>query len=157
MQSVQIFNTRAQDIPVAGLGFVAAGTRKDGYITQSLFDASFRDYVEKAALQGMVIRDGASEYTPTGYALITTTATMAAATRTAVVTAGANYVLTLRAANSYAAGTILYFYFDLAGAFTATITAAGADTIGGGTTLALNNANKIRRIQTDGVSAWTVV
>lgn len=157
MQSVQIFNMRASAIPVEGLGFVPANTRKDGFITQSLFDASFEEYRTKAAAQGMLIRDAASLYTPTGYVLVTTTASLATSTRCVVATAGATYVLTLMAANAVPAGTIVYFMFDGGGAFQATLTRAGSDTINGGTTLALNVANPVRRLQSNGVSAWVAV
>ena len=158
MQSVQVFNARAYATSIAGLGKVSAASRRNGFINGIVFDDNFLAYVNRAASYGVLVRDAASLYTPTGYVLHTAVSALATTTRFAVATsASADYVLTLMAASAVAANTIVYFYFE-SGGFAANITRAGSDTVdGAATALALNTGTPVRRLQSDGVSAWISV
>lgn len=158
MQSVQVFNARAGATAIAGLGRIAAETRRNGFINSIEFDNNFLAYTTRCALSGILVRDAAGLYTPTGYVLHTAVSALATSTRFAVATsAAANYVLTLMAASAVPADTIVYFFFE-SGGFAANITRAGADTIDGAAlALALNTGTPVRRLKSDGVSAWTSV
>lgn len=157
MQAVEILNARALGTSIRGLGGVAAGASRSGYINQITFDDDFIAYKDRSASAGILVRDPGASYTPSAYEAITAIATLADATRFAgVSSASGNYALTLMAASAVPAGTVVYFFHETGGN-TVTITRAGADTIDGGTTLALNTANPVRRLQSDGVSAWTSV
>ncbi len=159
MQNLKVMNARATAVPILGLGTVAAGSARTGTIENVVSDSDLGKYLARAANIGVAVRDlsNATALTQTAYQLVTAAIAVAGATRTAVCqTSGSNYALTLMAANSLPAGTVLYFFFE-SGANTVTITRAGADTIDGGTTLALATGTPVRRLQTDGVSAWTSV
>lgn len=157
MQAVQVLNARAVATAIRGLGKVNAGATRAGFIEQVTFDDDFVAYKDRAPAHGILVRDPGASYTPTGYNAVTAIETLNAADRfVAVSTASGNYAITLMAANAVAEGTIVYFFHETGGN-TATITRAGADTINGGTTIALNTGNPIRRLQSDGVSAWTSV
>lgn len=158
MQTVKVMNASASSVPFLGLGAIDAGDSKTGSIPTITFDANMLDYIDRAANIGVAVRDlsGATAFTQTGYQLVTAVDTVDAGARTIVCTTAGNYVLTLVAANSVDAGTILYFFHE-SGGNTATITRAGADTIDAGTTKTLATANPVRRLQSDGVSAWTSV
>jgi hypothetical protein len=157
MQNVQILNATASTTSIRGLGAVLSGVVKTGYINQITFDDDFVAYKDRASKAGILVRDVAAGYTPAGYNAVTAIETLVAADRFAAVnsTSGA-YALTLMAANAVPANTVVYFFHETGGN-TVTITRAGADTINGGTTLALNTANPVRRLKSDGVSAWTSV
>jgi hypothetical protein len=157
MQNVQILNACAAATSIRGLGRVAAGTARSGFIHQVTFDDDFYAYKDRSAAFGILVRDPGASYTPAGYNAVTAVEVLGASDRfMAVTTASGNYAITLMAANTVPADTIIYFFHE-SGGNTATLTRAGADTINGGTTLALNAANPVRRLKSDGVSAWTSV
>lgn len=169
MQTVRVYNMTSRNTSVRGLGTVLAGSKREGVIQQITFDENFDAYLTKAPACGIVILDTAGLYatlteSPARYLLnylaVTGITALSATNRAMVVTnAGATYAITLPAANSLPAGTILYFFYDSASNDT-TIARAGADTINGGTAaLALDSTapNKVRRLQTNGVSAWITV
>lgn len=157
MQAVQILNARATASAIRGLGSVRSGVARSGYIDQITFDDDFWAYKDRAAAAGILVRDPGASYTPTGYNAVTAIETLAAGDRfVAVSTASGNYAITLMAANAVDAGTVVYFFHETGGN-TATITRAGADTIDGVNTKPLNTGAPVRRLQSDGVSAWTSV
>jgi len=158
MQAVQVLNARSGDTAVRGLGKVAAGASRSGYIDQISFDDDFVAYKDRAAKFGILVRDPNATYTPVGYKAVTAIATLAASDRfVAATSTSANYALTLMAASAVPANTIVYFFFE-SGAFKAALTRAGSDTIDGGTAaLDLNTGHPVRRLKSDGVSAWTSV
>jgi len=155
MQNVQILNATASTTSIRGLGAVLPGVVKTGYINQITFDDDFVAYKDRASKAGILVRDVAAGYTPAGYNVVTAIETLVASDRFVAVdsTSGA-YALTLMAANAVPANTVVYFFHETGGN---TVTRAGADTINGGTTIALNTANPVRRLKSDGVSAWTSV
>ena len=157
MQNVQILNARVNPVNIRGLGNVAAGATRSGVVNQITFDDDALAYLHRATKVGVAVRDSVSGFVPDGYNVVTAAETLAASDRFAAVTAAsADYALGLMAANAVPANTIVYFFFE-SGGFTATITRAGSDTIDDGTTLALNTGTPVRRLKSDGVSAWTSV
>lgn len=157
MQNITVINLTPNVTSVQGVGQVASGATKTALVRDDVFDDDMFAYRDRSARIGIIVLDSAGILVPVGFNSVTGAEALVAADRSVVAsTSGADYALTLMAANAVPAGTILYFYFST-GANTVTITRAGADTIDGGTTLALNTANKVRRLQSDGVSAWTSV
>lgn len=157
MQALHVFNATVSPTSIRGLGRVNAASRRDGHINQITFDDDFAAYKSRAAKFGILLRDPTGSFEADGYANITAVAALEVSDRFVVATTDSgNYVLTLMAANAVPANTIVYFFHE-DGSNTATITRAGADTINGGTTLALNTANPVRRLRSNGVSAWTSV
>lgn len=157
MQQVQVLNANATATNIRGLGSVAAGATKTGAIHQTTFDDDYAAYRYRSTKVGVLVRDPANSFTPAGYNVVTAIETLATTDRfVAADSSSGNYAVTLMAANAVPANTIVYFFHE-AGSNTVTLTRAGADTINGGTTLALNAANPVRRLKSDGVSAWTSV
>jgi len=157
MQSITAYNIRATPTAVLGLGVVNAGSSKAGLIPAAIFDIDALAYRDRAARIGIVILDASGVGAPTGYNSVTGVEALATSDRAVVAsTSGADYALTLMAASAVPAGTIVYFYFA-SGANTVTITRAGADTIDGGTTLALATGTPVRRLQSNGLTAWVSV
>lgn len=175
MQTVRIYNMQPGSVIVSGFGPVASAAKVEGVIDQISFDSNFKAFATRAVSMGIVILDTAGLYVPlaespaTFYTALSTqtatgaspvTATLAATVRAVIAannTSAQTHTLTLPAANAVAAGTILYFYYDGASQATS-IARAGSDTIDGGTSsLAINTTTVVRRLKSDGVSAWTSV
>ncbi len=158
MQAIEVTNMRTQAIVIAGIGTVNAESVKSGFVETTEFDADFYAYKDRCPAFGVLIQDPNDAFTPTGLQEVAAAATVADTSRviSAANTTEAGYALTLMAAGAVPAGTILYFTFT-GGDDAVTITAAGADAIGAGTTLALNTANPIRRLQSNGAALWTAV
>lgn len=175
MQTVRIYNMTPAATLVRGFGTVASGAKAEGVIRQSTFDDNFNDYAIRACNLGIAILDTAALYTTlaespalyyTQLSVQTATgaspvaATLAATVRSVIAannTSAQTHTLTLPAANAVAAGTILYFYYDGASQ-TTLIARAGSDTIDGGTSsLTISTSTVVRRLRSDGVSAWTSV
>lgn len=133
MQSVQVINTRTSDTAILGLGKVAAGTSKTGFIPQIVFDPDQDAYSARAAFAGIAIRDlsGLTPFTQTGREDFTAADTVANDTRLVLLTASsANYATALPAASDVPAGDVIYFYF-LTGGFEVSLTLDGTDTLEG--------------------------
>lgn len=175
MQTVRVYNMTPATITIRGLGAVATATKREGAIKQTLFDANFNDYATRACNSGIVVLDTAGLYVPlaespaTYYTSLSTqtatgaspvAATLAATVRAVIAantTSAQTHTLTLPAANAVPANTVLYFFYDAATQATS-IARAGSDTIDGGTSsLAINSTTVVRRLKSDGVSAWVSV
>ena len=163
MQAVTVTNMRDNPVDILGLGTVNPGTSKSGFIETETFDADFYAYKDRCPAFGILIQDPNGSFTPAGLVVVTEAATLDATAR--VVSASnvtpdegeaAPYVLTLMAAADVPAGTTVYFTYA-GGDDDVTITRAGSDKIGTANTIALNAANPMRRLQSDGASLWTVV
>lgn len=175
MQTVRIYNMTPNSTMVRGFGLVASGAKVEGVIAQTTFDDNFKDYAIRACNVGIVILDTANLYVPLAespavfYTSLSTqtatgaspvTATLAATVRSVIAannTSAQTHTLTLPAASAVPANTVLYFFYDGASQATS-IARAGSDTIDGGTSsLAINTTTVVRRLKSDGVSAWTSV
>ncbi len=167
MQTVTVYNATPNAIPVAGLGSVPSNSKVEGAINQIVFDQGFEAYLTKGPAAGMLFLDTAGLYLSLAesparyylnYVLVTAVGAILAANRFVRVTnAGATYLITLPAASAVPAGTPFWFFYDSL-ANDVTVGRAGADTINGGAAaLPLDSTapNKVIRLRSDGVSAWT--
>jgi len=130
MQKVEVINATGSDTAVLGLGKVAAGATKTGYIPQVVFDPDQPGYMACAALVGIGMRDlsNAVPFVQTGRQDITGAATIADATRLALLTAASvDYAAALPAAADVPAGDVVHLYFQ-SGAYTVALTPDGTDT-----------------------------
>lgn len=155
MPNVTVTNANSKAIPILGLGRVAPGATRSGYIEEAQYVPYATAYRTKGYRVGLLIKEqGGAQPDATQEA--STTATLGAGVRVAVLdsTAG-TFVFTLVAASSVPSGTRVTF-LNKALVNAATLTAAGADNIGdaSGTTESLT-AGERQVLVSDGVSRWT--
>lgn len=129
MPNVVVTNTNDKSISVLGLGPVAPNTTKSGYLEEAVFAPHAVAYRTRTANIGLVVQE-VGMAVPTGVQEITSAATVADATKVALVTAlSADYAVALPSAADVAEGSTLNLRFN-AGDYAVALTPASDETAG---------------------------
>lgn len=129
MPNLTVTNYNASPISVLGLGPVASGATKTGYVEEAQYAAHARAYKERASKFGVLVQEVGGSL-PDNVEAFTTTGAVADTTRLATLVAADPYVLTLPAAADVDAGTSLFLGYS-SGDSDVTVAPAGADTTNG--------------------------